>query len=64
MDSRNFNRLGLGLDDLIEAYLQSVLAVTAVDRMARTLVTRRGLFRRRYFASVTPDPTLCAELMT
>ncbi len=37
MDSRDFNRLGLGLDDLIEAYLQTVLAVTSIDRMAQGL---------------------------
>jgi hypothetical protein len=62
MDARDYNRMGLGLDDLIEAYLQTVLAVTAIDRMAQRLVTRRGAFRARLFGSLAPDPALMAEL--
>ena len=34
MDRRDFNHLGLGLDDLIEAYIQTVLSTIAIDRMA------------------------------
>ena len=63
MDSRDFNRLGLGLDDLVEAYLQTVLSVTAIDQMATRLLTQKGRFRHRFFASVNPDPTLAAEIM-
>lgn len=63
VDSRDFNRLGLGLDDLIEGYIQTVLAVTAIDRMASSLLTRKGRFRRRFFQSLNPDPTLVAEIM-
>jgi hypothetical protein len=62
MDSRDFNRLGIGLDDLIEAYLQTALAVTAIDRMAATLLTTKGRFRRRFFASLNPDRTLVQEI--
>lgn len=63
MDARDFNRLGVGLDDLIEAYLQTVLAMTAIDRMADSLVTSKGRFRRRFFASLNPDPALVTEIM-
>ena len=62
MDSRNFNQLGLGLDDLVEAYLQTVMAVTSIDDMAQRLVNTKGQFRRRLFASLNPDPTLLAEV--
>jgi hypothetical protein len=62
MDSRDFNRLGIGVDDLIEAYLQTVLAVTAIDRMATTLVTTKGRFRRRFFARLNPDRALMQEI--
>ncbi|MBI4954673.1 MAG: hypothetical protein HY908_21795 [Myxococcales bacterium] len=62
MDSRDFNRLGIGIDDLIEAYLQTVLAVTAIDRMAQQLVTQKGRFRKRLFESLNPDPALIAEI--
>ncbi len=63
MDSRDFNRLGLGIDDLTQAYLQTILAVTAIDKMAQQLVTQKGRFRRRFFAAINPDPALNRELM-
>ncbi len=63
MDQRDFNRLGLGLDDLIEGYLQAVMSMTAIDRMAQRLVSSKGRFRRRFFQSVDPDPALVAEVL-
>jgi hypothetical protein len=62
MDSRDFNRLGIGLDDLTEAYLQTVLAVTAIDRMAISLVTQKGKFRKRFFGTLNPDRALVEEI--
>lgn len=63
MDERDFNRLGLGLDDLVEGYLQTVMAVHAIDEMAKRLVNAKGKFRRRLFASMNPDPALVEEVM-
>lgn len=63
MDERDFNRLGLGLDDLVEAYLQTCLSVLAIDRMAQRLVTKKGRFRRRLFSSLVPDKALLAEVL-
>ena len=62
MDHRDFNRLGLGLDDLIEGYLQTVLAMAAIDDMAGRMVNTKGRFRRRLFHSLNPDDALMAEL--
>lgn len=62
MDHRDFNRLGLGLDDLIEGYLQTVLSMTAIDEMAARLVNSKGRFRRRMFRTMNPDDALVAEL--
>ena len=62
MDSRDFNRLGIGLDELIEAYIQTVLSVTAIDRMATLLLGARGGVKRRLFRSLDDDPTLLAEI--
>ena len=64
MDAREFNRLGLGLDDLIEGYVQSVLSILAIDRMACSLVTKKGRFRKRLFAQMNPDPSLLSEVIT
>jgi hypothetical protein len=62
MDERDFNRLGIGLDDLIEGYLQTILAVTAIDNMAARLVNTKGRFRHRWFASFNPDRVLSEEI--
>lgn len=63
MDSKDFNQLGLGVDDLIEGYIQSVLAVNAIDRMAQQLVTQKKTFRRRFFRSLNPDDKLAEEII-
>jgi len=62
MDSRDFNKLGVGLDDLIEGYIQSVLAVSAIDRMAQRLINSKGKFRRRLFRSLNPDQAVLEEI--
>ncbi len=61
MDRRDFNKLGLGIDDLIEAYIQTVLSTIAIDRMAKSLFTSKGKFSMRLFASLNDDPTLLGE---
>ncbi|MFK7929526.1 MAG: hypothetical protein AB8H79_15120 [Myxococcota bacterium] len=63
MDQRDFNTLGVGLDDLTEAYLQTGMATLAIDRMVSQLRTKKGQFRRKLFASLVPDPNLVAEIM-
>ena len=63
MDRRDFNRLGIGLDDLIEAYIQTVLSTVAIDKMAQTLVNKQGKFRMRLFKSLNNDPLLINEIM-
>ena len=63
MDRRDFNRLGLGLDDLIEAYIQTVLSTLAIDRLAQQLYTKQGKFRRKLFASLNDDRALLDEIL-
>jgi hypothetical protein len=63
MDERDFNKLGIGLDDLIEAYVQTVFSVTAIDEMAQQLVTKAKRFRKRFFFSMNPDQVLAQEIV-
>lgn len=63
MDTKDFNALGIGLDDLIEAFIQTVMSVTAIDHMAVALVNKKGKFRRKLFKSLDNDPQLLAELL-
>ncbi|GJM35950.1 MAG: hypothetical protein DHS20C18_49510 [Saprospiraceae bacterium] len=64
MDRRDFNKLGIGLDDLIEAYIQTVLSMVAIDSMSKTLFNKQGKFRMRLFKSLNDDPALIEEIMT
>ncbi len=64
MDGRDFNRLGIGLDDLIEGYLQTVMSMIAIDEMAEQLITKAKKFRRRLFDSLNDDPALTQEIYT
>lgn len=64
MDRRDFNRLGIGLDDLIEAYIQTVLSMVAIDKMSQTLVNKQGRFRMKLFKSLNDDQSLLQEIKT
>lgn len=63
MDRRDFNKLGIGLDDLIEAYIQTVLSMVAIDQMAQTLTNKQGRFRMRLFRSLNNDDSLLKEIL-
>ncbi len=63
MDRRDFNKLGVGLDELIEAYIQTVLSTVAIDKMARMLFNSKGKFRMRLFKSLNEDPSLINEIL-
>lgn len=62
MDGRDFNRLGIGLDELIEGYVQSVLAFVAIDSFAGRLVSKKKTFKRRLFSSLNDDEKLLEEI--
>jgi hypothetical protein len=64
MDRKDFNKIGLGLDELIEGYIQTVLAVLAIDKMAKNLLAKDGSFKKRLFASINADKKLCDEIQT
>ena len=61
-DRRDFNKLGLGLDDLIEGYIQTVLSMIAIDKMCINLMGTKGKFKMRLFKSLNNDETLLKEI--
>ena len=62
MDRKDFNQLGLGLDDLIDAYIQTILSVVAIDNMAQRLMAP-GRFDLNLFAQLNPDQALLREIV-
>ena len=47
----SLNKLGLGVDDLINAYVQAVLATVAIDKLANRFVSG-GKFHKDIFSSL------------
>jgi hypothetical protein len=63
MDRKDFNGLGIGIDELIEGYIQTVLSTLAIDRMAQSLVGTKGQLRMKLFRSLNDDDALLAEVL-
>ncbi|NND06455.1 MAG: hypothetical protein HKN87_08740 [Saprospiraceae bacterium] len=63
MDRRDFNKLGLGLDDLIEAFIQTTLSTIAIDQMCQKLFNSKGRFRMKLFKSLNNDSKLLEEIL-
>jgi len=61
MDRRDFNQLGLGIDDLIDAYIQTVLSAIAIDKMAKKIFSAEG-FNKDLFFSLNADSGLLDEV--
>ena len=62
MDRRDFNKLGVGLDGLIEGYIQTLLSLIAIDKMAQNLISPKGKLRSRLFKSLNNDDVLLKEI--
>ncbi|KAJ3389420.1 hypothetical protein HDU84_008751 [Entophlyctis sp. JEL0112] len=77
MDRKDFNQLGLGVDDLIDAYIQTILSVIAIDKMAQRLMREssadavdpryplfnQNLFDFELFEALNPDVALLQEIL-
>lgn len=63
MERKEFNNLGIGLDDLVEAYIQTVLTSIAIDKMAIKLLSKKGTFKRKLFKSLNDDDLLIKEIL-
>lgn len=63
MERKEFNKLGIGLDDLVEAYIQTVLTSIAIDKMAQKLMSTKGGLKRKLFKSLNDDDALIAEII-
>jgi hypothetical protein len=58
----SFNKLGLGVDDLINAYMQAVFATVAVDKLAKRMMSN-GTFDVEIFSSLCKDKALFDEIL-
>ena len=63
MERKEFNKLGVGLDDLIEAYIQTVLSSVAIDKMSINLINSKGKLNKKLFKSLNDDDALLDEIL-
>ncbi|KAG0094311.1 hypothetical protein BGZ93_007380 [Podila epicladia] len=68
MDRKDFNQLGLGVDDMIDAYIQTVLSVIAIDKMCQRLMKDSAdggqpTFDINLFEALNPDKMLLKEIL-
>jgi hypothetical protein len=63
MDRKDFNILGISLDNLIDGFIQTVLAVIAIDKMAINLMSAKGKFKKKLFYSLNNDEQLLNEII-
>ncbi|EPZ31289.1 hypothetical protein O9G_000934 [Rozella allomycis CSF55] len=61
MDRKDFNILGIGIDDLIDAYIQTILSVVAIDKMSHRLMPNNK-FDMELFSALNPDEALLNEI--
>jgi len=64
LGTAGFDLLGLSLDDLIDAYVQTVLSVWAIEQMSRSLLDGHGDFNRQAFLTENDDDALLGELLS
>ena len=62
MGMMKFAFLGISIDDLIDGYVQTVLASIAIDKMCKRLMSS-GQFDSELFSSLNHDEALIDELM-
>lgn len=61
MDVKGFNMLGIGLDDLMDGFIQSVMATKAIDNMAIRLI-HKGSLRKNLFKDLNNDISFLNEI--
>lgn len=62
MDRKDFNKLGISMDDLIDGFIQTVLSSTAIDQMCQRLL-KNGTFDKDLFSSLNKDPSFVEEML-
>lgn len=60
VDNNEFNLLGIGIDELIDAFFQTVMASVAIDKLAAKLL-ESGKFDLELFQSLNKDSALESE---
>jgi len=61
-DRKDFYKLNLNLNDLINGYIQTALCVIAIDKLCDRCIRPNGEFNFELFKELNPDKTLLNEI--
>ncbi|XP_035679313.1 uncharacterized protein LOC118417735 [Branchiostoma floridae] len=62
VDWEDFDKQGLGLDELVDGFVQTVMATTAIDKMCRSLTRPDGSFDLEKFDKLADDKKILSEI--
>eukprot|EP01125_Pyxidicula_operculata_P022101 TRINITY_DN8884_c0_g1_i1.p1 TRINITY_DN8884_c0_g1~~TRINITY_DN8884_c0_g1_i1.p1 ORF type:complete len:500 (-),score=95.81 TRINITY_DN8884_c0_g1_i1:9-1508(-) len=62
MDVNGFYTMGIGIDQLISAYIQTVMATVAIDKLSQE-IQPNGHFDMKLFSFLNNDPVLLKEIL-
>jgi hypothetical protein len=62
MSDDDFNQLGIGLDDLIDGYIQTVLAVISIDKFCESFLNEKNELNYQAFKYLNSDEKFVMEL--
>ena len=58
MDTNEFFQLGIGVDDLIDGFIQTILTIIAIDKLCAKLLQNSNKIDKELFERLNPDETL------
>lgn len=62
MDSEEFSHLGIGLDDLVDGFIQTILATIAIDKFCDKIMLENGDLNYEFLNRLNPDEKLLKEI--
>ena len=62
MDNNDFFQLGIGIDDLIDGFIQTILSVIAIDKFCAKLLQNSNKIDKDLFQIFNSDETLLTEI--
>lgn len=64
LDDAAMRGLAIGIDDIVDGFIQTVFSIHAIDAMCKRLTTSDGELNLQLLKELNPDPQLLAELMS
>lgn len=64
VDDAGMKGMGIGMDDVIDGFMQTVYSIHAIDNMCKKLTMEDGELNMQLLTELNPDPQLLAEVVT